>query len=171
MEQAGVSTKSARLLLAANGLLLVIAWVMAFVAYPRLPESIPLWLNFSGQSVLLVRRSLLFFIYPAAQTAFVIVFWFLSRSAVLPRRVFKEEQSAFSPAQKKDFLELKKEFVALVLLFFSLIFIHIQRSLILLAHRLERGVDPVYFYTLFGVILILIPHYRLRAKLLGQRMK
>jgi uncharacterized membrane protein len=171
MKPAGVSTKSARLLLAANGLLLLIAWVMAFVAYPRLPESTPLWLNFSGQSALLVRRSLLFFIYPAAQTAFVIVFWFLSRITMLSRRMFKEESPAISPAQEKAFRELKKEFVALVLLFFNLIFIHLQRSLILLAHRLERGVDPVYFYTLFGVILILIPYYRLRAKLLGQKMK
>ena len=171
MKQAGVSTKSARFLLAANGLLLVIGWVMAFVAYPRLPESMPLWLNFSGQSVLLVRRSLLFFIYPVAQTAFAVVFWFLSRSAVLSRRMFKEEQSASSSAQKKAFRELKEEFVVLVLLFFNLIFIHLQRSLILLAHRLERGVDPVYFYTLFGVILILLPYYRLRAKLLGRKMK
>ncbi len=171
MKQAGVNTQSTRFLLAANGLLLVIGWVMAFVAYPRLPESMPLWLNFSGQSVLLARRSLLFFIYPGSQTAFVILFWFLSRSAVLSRRVFKEELRAFSLAQIKAFRELKEEFVVLVLLFFNLIFIHLQRSLILLAHRLERGIDPVYFYTLFGVILILIPYYRLRSKILGQKMK
>lgn len=171
MKQVRAKIKPVHFLLAANGLMLAIAWVMAFVAYPRLPESIPLWLNFSGQPVLLAQRSPLFFIYPAAQTAFVGVFWVLSRKAVIQRRMFKEEQRASGAASKREFLELKKEFVSLVLLFFNLIFIHLQRSLILLSHRIEKGVDPVYFYTLFGVILILIPYYRLRAKLLGRKMK
>ncbi len=169
MKQFAVRAWSVRFLLAANWLLLVISWVMAFVSYSRLPERIPLWLNFSGQQVFLVRRSMLFFIYPAAQTVFALVFWLLSGRAVIHNRFFKEERLARSEASKRAFLDLKREFVSLALLFFNLIFIHIQRSLILLSHRLETGVDPVYFYTLFGVILILIPYYHLRARLLSQK--
>jgi hypothetical protein len=54
----------------------------------------------------------------------------------------------------------------LTLIFFNLIFIHIQRSLILLSHNIEKGVDTYYFYSLFGIIFLLILYYRLREKIL-----
>jgi len=47
-----------------------------------------------------------------------------------------------------------------------LIFIHLQRSLILLAHGVEKGVRELYFYSLFGIILALIPVYQIRAKIM-----
>ncbi len=48
---------------------------------------------------------------------------------------------------------------------FNLIFIHIQKSLILVSHQMAQGVDKYYFYLLFGIILVLIPYYRIRVRL------
>ena len=64
-----------------------------------------------------------------------------------------------------------KEMVFLILIFFNLIFIHIQRSLILLARGVERGVSELYFYSLFGIILALIPVYQIRAKIMAKMGK
>ena len=58
-----------------------------------------------------------------------------------------------------------KEYVYLTLIFFNLIFIHVQRSIILVAHQVAEGVDKYYFYLLFAIILVLIPYYRIRVKL------
>jgi len=57
----------------------------------------------------------------------------------------------------------------LVSIFFQLIFIHIQRSLILLAHGIEKGIRPIYFYSVVGFILVLIPYYRMRLKALEKQ--
>jgi hypothetical protein len=65
---------------------------------------------------------------------------------------------------------LLKEYVYLTLIFINLIFIHVQRSLILVARQVEKGVDRFYFYSLFGIILILIPYFRMRVRL-AQRWK
>ena len=64
-----------------------------------------------------------------------------------------------------------KEYMFLTLIFINLIFIHVQRSLILVARHVEKGVDKFYFYSLFGIILILIPYYRLRVKLANKRQE
>ena len=64
-----------------------------------------------------------------------------------------------------------KEYMFLTLIFVNLIFIHVQRSLILMARRIEMGVDKFYFYSLFGIILILIPYYRLRIKLARKKQE
>lgn len=64
-----------------------------------------------------------------------------------------------------------KEYMFLTLIFINLIFIHVQRSIILVARQIERGVDKFYFYSLFGIILILIPYYRLRIKLAKKRQE
>ncbi len=58
-----------------------------------------------------------------------------------------------------------KEYVYLTLIFFNLIFIHLQKSLILVSHQVAQGVDKYYFYLLFGIILVLIPYYRIRVRL------
>jgi hypothetical protein len=50
-------------------------------------------------------------------------------------------------------------------IFVQLIFIHAQRTIIYLAHGVEKGFNPVYFYALFLIILALIPYFRLRMKL------
>ncbi len=150
----------------ANMLLLCLTWIMAFYAFPRLPSRIPLWISFLGQPVMLSNKSLLFFIYPFAQTGFFLIFWRLSMFRLEGEK--RTEQSFLNLYQDKLplYTQLKKEFVLLVLIFFNLIFIHLQRSIILLAHKIEKGISGYYFYSLFGIILILIPYYRIRKKLI-----
>lgn len=144
--------KSIILLLIFNWLLLGAGWTMAFYAYPRLPQKIPLWLNFFGQQPVLMKKSPLFFIYLLAQTLFLIIFLIIARKMSSKKTV----------PWKAHIL---KESVYLTLIFFNLIFIHVQRSLILVAHQVDKGVDKYYFYLLFGIILILIPYYRIRVRL------
>ena len=68
--------------------------------------------------------------------------------------------------KKSRLLDLKKEVVYLALIFINLIFIHLQTSLILLSHRIGEGINKFYFGMLIGVILILIPYYYARGKML-----
>jgi hypothetical protein len=125
---------------------------MAFYAYPRLPQRIPLWLNFFGQQTIMTEKSPLFFTYLLAQTLFLIFFLVITR---------KISSRKIAPWKSRIF----KEYVYLTLIFFHLIFIHVQRSIILVAHQVADGVDKYYFYLLFAIILVLIPYYRIRIKL------
>jgi uncharacterized membrane protein len=144
------------ILLIFNLILLVISWVMAFYAYARLPARMPMWLNFFGQEPIISEKSRVFFIYVLVQTLLFAAFLY----AVWAKH--RKEGSTKSPAVQS----LQKEIVLLVSIFFQLIFIHLQRSLILLAHGVEKGIRPYYFYSVIGFILILIPYYRMRLKAL-----
>ncbi len=144
--------KSVILLLIFNWILLGAAWTMAIYSYPRLPQKIPLWLNFFSQQPTLLEKSPLFFIYLLAQTLFFIFF------LIVTRKISSRDKVPWKA-------HVLKEYVYLTLIFFNLIFIHVQRSLILLAHQVEEGVDKFYFYMLFAIILILIPYYRIRVSL------
>ncbi|NIM59568.1 MAG: hypothetical protein GTO16_11600 [Candidatus Aminicenantes bacterium] len=144
--------KSVLLLLICNWVLLGTAAVMDFYAYPRLPQKIPLWLNFFGQQTILTDKSPLFFIYLLTQALFFTFF------LVMTRRI-SSKKMASSKAP------IFKEYVYLTLIFFNLIFIHVQRSIILAAHHVGQGIDKYYFYLLFAIILVLIPYYRIRVKL------
>ncbi|UCC38474.1 MAG: hypothetical protein JSV96_11615 [Candidatus Aminicenantes bacterium] len=156
--------KTLLLLFIANIILISMGWILAFYSYPRLPQRIPLWVNFFGQQVMMMKKSPLFFVYPIIQTLFCSGFWLVSR--IGHYKPSREGQADLIYKKRMSFLsDLRKEFVYMVLIFFSLIFIHLQRGIIFLAYGKESGVDKVYFYTLFGIILILIPLYRLRAKL------
>ena len=160
------------LLFAANALLLCLGWIMAFYTYPGLPQEMPLWLSFFGQTSILMKKSPVFFVYPFAQTFSVIGFWLLS-GVKFPKKNFTKKKSGPSDEKMSNiFSNLKKEFVYLILIFFNLIFIHIQRSLILVAHDVEQGVSELYFYSLFGIILLFVPLYRIRLKLIfrGKRL-
>ena len=146
----------------ANVLLICLGWIMAIYAYPRLPPKIPMWINFLGQQTLFMKKSILFFIYPLIQNAFCVGFWQLSKSKN------KKRFTDTPPLKSKVKIllsRLEKEYVLLVLIFFNLIFIHLQRSIILISHGIEKGVSEYYFFSLFGIILILIPYYRIRKKL------
>jgi hypothetical protein len=132
---------------------------MAFYVYSRLPARMPLWLNFFGQEPIISDKSPLFFIYVSVQTLLFLLFLYVIR--VTQRR----HRSTQPPVVRS----LQKEIVLLVSIFFQLIFIHIQRSLILLAHGVEKGIRPYYFYSVIGFILILIPYYRMRLKALRLR--
>ncbi len=151
--------KRISLLLFFNLILLGANWLMACYAYPKLPPKIYLWVNFIGQDSMRAEKSLLFFIYAATQTLLVMLF--------LAMIHFRHRRGKMHILLRVH--DLQKEIILLVLIFFQLIFIHIQRSLILMAHGVEKGIRPYYFYSVFGIILILIPYYRMRLKLLRKR--
>lgn len=73
-----------------------------------------------------------------------------------------------SPGLQAALLNLKTEMVWLLMIFFNLVFIHVQRSLIWLAHGLSFGVNKFYFFSLIVIILLLIPYYRFRLSLLNR---
>ena len=148
-----------KILLSFNAILLGISWVMAFYAYARLPARMPLWLNFFGQEPIFSDKSPVFFIYVSIQTLLLVVFLFVIWAK------HRKNRSKQPPAV----LSLQKEIVFLEMIFFQLIFIHIQRSLILLAHGVEKGIRPFYFYSVIGFILVLIPYYRMRLKALEKQ--
>jgi uncharacterized membrane protein len=162
---------SISLLRLANYLLLAASWIEALYAYPRLPQDIPFWLNFFGQEVLKSKKSPCFFIYPLTQTLCVLAFLFLMRA-----RQFKKSQSenmmmAARGGISDRLLDLKKEFILLSLIFINLIFIHIQTSLILLAHQMNHAFNKPYFISLFAALLLLIPYYRLKRRFLLKNSK
>jgi uncharacterized membrane protein len=138
-----------------NCILLIVSWILALYSYPRLPEVMPFWINLMGQPLMLAEKSFVFFIYPIVQTLFV--FLFLAIAHILSLR----EKEIW---QKK----LLKDHVLLSLIFFNLIFIHVQTSLVLLAHQIRGGINRTYFFMIFIVILLLIPYYRMRAKAISQ---
>ena len=159
------------MLLGANLLLLSLGWIVAFYTYGRLPQQMPLWLNFFGQEVIRMKKSLLFFGYPLAQALFFVVFWLLSRVGFSKIKSSQLTLGKSHERQSSLYSNLMKEMVFLVLIFFNLIFIHLQRSLILLAYGVERGVRELYFYSLFGIILALIPVYQIRARIMAKMLK
>jgi hypothetical protein len=161
--------KTIRLLLSANILLLGISWLMFFYTYPRLPSRMPLWLNFLGQESMEGNKSPLLVIYPLAQTIFWLLFVAVARSEI--QRKESPRSRAKPPLEDKTtglVSGLKTEFVYLVLVFFNLVFIHVQRTLILVAHHKQQGIDIYYFAVIIAVILVLIPYYRIRIKLIGK---
>ncbi|MDD8031389.1 MAG: hypothetical protein PHQ25_05250 [Acidobacteriota bacterium] len=78
----------------------------------------------------------------------------------------EKRPQAFSPKTLSALKNLRKELILLLLIFFNLIFIHIQRSLIWLAHDLSIGVNRFYFFCLFLIIFLLLPYYRFRRSLI-----
>ncbi|MFC2165202.1 DUF1648 domain-containing protein [Acidobacteriota bacterium] len=148
-----MKNKSICILFIFNCILIASGWILAFYSYPRLPQRMPLWLNLYGQTVMVMEKSLLFFIYPLTQTLFGLSFFLVSKS--LASRI-KTTWKA----------ELLVDQVLLNLIFFNLIFIHVQSSLVLLARHYREGVYSSYFFALIVVILLLIPYYRLRAKII-----
>ncbi|MGD2295457.1 MAG: hypothetical protein PVF22_06440 [Candidatus Aminicenantes bacterium] len=152
--------KITNLFFAANMLLLAAGWTAAVLAYRQLPDKIPLWVNFFGEPVFFQEKSPLFFLYAASQTIFCILF--IAATRILLSRQDEKTKSA-NP--------FSRELAYLALIFFNLIFIHIQTSLIFLAHRADQGVNRYYFFMLFVIILMLIPYYRIRTKILAKTGK
>lgn len=154
------------LLMGGNIALVLAAWTAALYAYPRLPQKIPLWLNFFGGPSVLSDKSLLFFLYPLTQTLFtaalLVLPGLIPTGAFLPVRA----RALLTAASTPFFKETKREFIYLILIFVNLIFIHLQTSVIFLAHGSEQGFNKLYFVSLFAIIILLLPYYRLRLSLL-----
>lgn len=156
------------LLLSCNIILIALGWVMALYTFPRLPSDIPLWPVFSGQTILWGSKSFLFFIYPAAQTLFSLIFG-LAAHIILKKKNRTPPLSLMRPEKRIDHLNLGREHTVLALIFFNLIFIHIQRCLILMAHGIEKGCRPVHLFSFVAVLLMLIPMFRLRRKMISDQ--
>jgi hypothetical protein len=155
------------LLAFASWLLLAVSWVMSVYAYSRLPREMLDWSSLWRGQAIWRARSVLFFIYPLAQTV-VFLAWF-----VLARAVFiKSDSSAggggTAPSGgERRLVELKKETNYLGLIFVNLVFIHLQTTLILVSHGLATGVNRFYFAMLLVVLVMLIPYYRIRRRMLA----
>ena len=144
--------KSLLILFIFNCILLGVSWILALYSYPRLPGSIPLWINLMGQPLMLAEKSPVFFIYPIVQTLFILLFLGIAHILSLrEKEIWKKK--------------LLKDHMLLSLIFFNLIFIHVQTSLVLLAHQIRGGLNRTYFFMIFIVILLLIPYYRMRARI------
>jgi len=150
--------KSILILFLCNCILLVVTWILAIYSYPRLPDQMPFWINFMGQPPILAEKSPVFFVYPIVQTLFVLLFLGIAH---------------FLSSREKERCKQKllKDYVLLSLIFFNLIFIHVLSSLVLLAHQIGEGINRTYFFAIFIAILLLIPYYRIRAKLIAQEKK
>ncbi len=145
-------------LLVFNLILLAAGWIMALYAYPKLPSRFPLWLPFFGQDPMASEKTAFFFVYVLVQTLLLLGYGLI---AFLYRG---KPWNQIPPRLQDSVRNLEREILLLALIFFQLIFIHIQRSLILMAHGVEKGIRPYYFYSIFGMILIFIPYYRMRLK-------
>ena len=139
---------------------------MSIYAYARLPQKMALWSSLWKGEAVLTEKSLLFFIFPVAQTLFFIGVLLAAKKIFLSKS--RPDTMAPGTARMKAarFLDLKKEVLYLALIFINLPFIHLQTSLILVSHGLARGVNRFYFLMLIGVLLILIPYYYARGKML-----
>lgn len=162
---------SSNFLIICNWLLLSASWAAAIYSYPRLPGKFPLWLNLGGQESVPVEKSLLFFVYPLTQTIFFLLFLGLSRFIPFGKMMSWNPDKMTSRRGVELLGELKREFIHLVLIFINLIFIHIQTSLIFSAYQEEKGFNKFYFTSLFVIILILIPYYRLRTRMLMKKLR
>jgi len=155
----------------ANFLLIAVSWVLALYSYPRLPKLVPLSLKLFGRQIIESDKSLWFFLYPAVQTLFVIVFLVQAKGRPLGKPRLEVEQSPKDAEITEALRDLRKEWLFLTLIFINLVFIHLQTSLILLAHHIGRGVNEYYFFSLIAVLVILIPYYRIRRSLITKGLR
>ena len=158
--------KALPLLALGNLLLLGVAWIEAVYAFIRMPLKIPLWLNLFGSPVMLMDKSPMFFLYPVLQTLYVAVFLALAKWCPLEKLIHGAQEKRFPDPVKPALRAIKDEFTLLALIFFSMIFIHIQTSLIYLAYEVEKGFSKSYFFGLIILLILLIPYYRMRARMI-----
>lgn len=142
------------LLLWANWVLLGVTWGMSIRAYVRLPEHMALWLSLWRSTPVVAGKSLVFFFYPVVQA---IVFF--GGMAVVQGLFFKKSDG-------EDLANLKAEASYLEMIFINLIFIHFQTSLVLVSYGLERGINMSYVMIILAVLVMLVPYYHIRRRLL-----
>jgi hypothetical protein len=156
-----------RLLGAANWVLLGVSWGMSLYAYSRLPGEMASWQSVWRGDQAMMGKSFAFFLYPALQTIlfFSLLVWirkfFVNAPPPRHGRGFQEDPKAGRLRGLRD------EVSSLALIFFNLIFIHLQTSRILVSHHLATGVNRTYFIMLFLVLIILVPYYHLRRRIVG----
>jgi hypothetical protein len=148
--------KSVVLLQWANWVLLGVSWGMSVRAYLRLPGRMALWLSFWRPVPVVVDKSWLFFIYPAIQS--VVFFGGLAFAG----RFF------IGRSETEDIANLRAEVTYLELIFVSLLFIHLQTSLILLSFGRGNGLNASYLAIIVAVLVMLVPYYQIRRRILSR---
>jgi hypothetical protein len=155
-----------RLLFVASWILLGVAWALAIYGYSRLPQEVSSWLSLWKSNQPRVERSLAFFIYPICQAFSFFAFLTLAKIFFIKGSASGRGSQPLDTEKNKRILDLKKEVIYLTLIFINLIFIHLQTSLILLCHQIGGGINKFYFSMLIGVVIMLIPFYRIRRKII-----
>lgn len=142
---------------------------MVVSAYSRLPSQIPIWPEFFGLPAVLVEKPFLLWAYPLTQT-FVFGFFVLSARKGIGRTFLGKRTNGLLGDDQKNILgELRKGYLYLTLIFINLVFIHIQRTIILMAHQRVAGTGKYYLSVVLAVIVMLIPYYRLRMMLIRRQ--
>jgi hypothetical protein len=155
-----------RLLRAANWILLGVSWGMSLYAYARLPEEMASWPSVWQFDQAMMGKSVPFFLNPVLQTVFFFGFLALIRKLLIQEPRSPGEDEPPDDLKAGRLRGLRNEVACLALIFFNLIFIHLQTSRILVSHRLATGINKTYFIMLFLVLIILVPYYRLRRQIL-----
>jgi hypothetical protein len=144
------------LLLWANWILLGVSWGMSLRVYPRLPDGVALWLSLWKHTPIMVGKSPVFFFYPAAQLVVYL------GAVSIARRLF------LNRADGPDLANLKAEVTYLEAIFVNLFFIHLQTTLILVSYGMGRGVNMTYVTIILAVIVMLVPYYHVRRRILNR---
>lgn len=152
------------MLFAANWVLVAVTWMISAYEYARLPREVAPWLSLWKGGLPRVERSPAFFVYPVSQVVFFVAFLVLA-GIFFVRAPERGNRTPPGDAEKARRLrDLKEEAVSLAAVFFNLIFIHLQTSLILLSRGVGTGINRYYFIMLIAVLLILIPYYHVRRE-------
>ena len=147
-------------------LLLAVSWVMSIYAYRRLPPEIVAWSSLWRGQGAWEAKSASFFFYPLVQTFFVLGLLLLAKATLFRGSVTDVASGTSASRDEGGILELKKEIVSLGLIFVNLVFIHLQTTLILVSHGLAKGVNRLYFGMLLVVLVMLVPYYRVRRRMI-----
>jgi len=138
------------LLLSFNIILLVAAWAMALMAYPKIPATMPARLELFGLEFGPPTRSLAFFLCPLVQT-------------VMTLAVLASGRYLASRSQRPRLAELREEHVSMAMIFVNSAVIHLERHLVGLAVLGTPVLNKVYFFGLLAVVPLLYLYYRLRS--------
>lgn len=154
------------LLAFAAWLLLVVSLVMSVYAFPRLPQRMAAWTSLWRGGPVWEAKSISFFVYPLLQTLVFLGLWAMAKKAFL--RAVRPDVETDSPLRHREqlLLDLRKEVAYLGLIFVNLVFIHLQTTLILVSHGLAGGINRFYFGMLLLVLVLLVPYYRIRRRVL-----
>jgi hypothetical protein len=114
----------------------------------------------------MVGKSIAFFLNPVLQTVFFFVFLVLTRRLFVNAPLPSQGDGLQDDPKAGQLRGLREEVVYLVLIFFNLVFIHLQTSRILVSHRLATGINKTYFIMLVLVLIILVPYYQIRRQIL-----
>lgn len=144
------------ILLWANYILLGVNWGMSLRTYLRLPGRMAWWPSVWKGAPAFVEKSCLFFIYPLIQTVVIL------GGMALAGRFFVRRSDG------KDVANLKVEMIHLVLIFISLVFIHLQTSLIFVSFGMGSGIKKPYLGVILAVLIMLVPYYCMRRRMLAR---